>query len=124
MPKVSRDEELARAVKDFVVQMGGFSAAARELRVDRTLLWRFCKNGCAIQKTRAHLAAALTAVQSASSTFKKDTKDTVSDVGLLPTVEELAQIRRFLTKMIALVDACDRASSSPALRTRGSHLGG
>lgn len=105
MPKVVRDEKLAARVRSFVEQRGSVSAAAAALGVDRTLLWRFNRTGCAIERTRAVFAAALEQYEKETSAGKSATS--AAPAGLQPSVSvaDLIAIRAFLQNMLNVIDA-------------------
>lgn len=105
MPKVVRDEQLAARVRAFIEQRGSVSAAAVTLDVDRTLLWRFNRSGCAIERTRALLTAALE--QYEKETVIGESVTSAAPLGLPASVpvEDLIAMRAFLQNMLNVIDA-------------------
>lgn len=121
MPKVVRNQQLAERVRSFIDQSGSVSAAAVALNVDRTLLWRFNRSGCAIERTRASLAAALE--QREKETAVGESATNVAPVGSPASVpvEDLMAIRAFLQNMLNVIDAYAGSPASGAAVAGPAH---
>ena len=104
MPKVVRDEQLAARVRAFIKKCGSVSAAAIELDVDRTLLWRFNRSGCAIERTRALLAAGLEQHEKETAIGESATSAATAASPASVPVEDLIAMRAFLQNMLNVID--------------------
>jgi hypothetical protein len=106
MPKVAPDEVLVTDVRRFVDEVGGAAAAAAILDVEKTMLWRFLRSGCAIGKNRVKLRVALDAQKNATKR-ENATGNAVPRGTPDPrlSASTLSELRNTLTSMIVLIDA-------------------
>lgn len=90
-----------RQVKSAVSRLGGPSAAARELGIERTVLHRFCQKGRALERTRSQLRAGLARIENAHASALSVR---IEGLGPTPSVENLMAARRIFGSMIELID--------------------
>jgi len=107
MPKVMRDEGLAERVRLFIERRGTLSAAAVALGVDKTLLWRFNRSGCAIGRTRMQLTEALARFENETLQTENVTSVLRSQMPSGVSDGDLVALRAFFQNMLNLVDAFD-----------------
>ncbi|WP_176079490.1 hypothetical protein [Paraburkholderia tropica] len=106
MPRIAPDEILAADVRRFVDEVGGTAAAASRLGVEKTMLWRFARSGCAIRKNRVKLRAALDALQNATKNGNATSNAVqAGGAGVRLSASTLNELRSTLTNMIVLIDA-------------------
>lgn len=118
MPKIDRDEALQREVEALIAAYGGSGALiAREIGVDRSLLWRFRRTGRAIPATRDKLRNGMERLRKNRAT---PVADSVASSGRGPRVwaglvgrdPELRQVRRMCEGLLALLDAYDQQAQA------------
>lgn len=114
MPKVQRDEALLERLNMVVKECDGYGRAAKRLGVEKMMVWRFCTNGCAIERTRVRLSEAVKSYERESSriTLNEQLLDFANQDKV--TAEDLRVIRHFCQKMIFLVDAYEKMNDEAA----------
>ena len=120
MPKVVRDERLAARVRAFIEQCGSTSAAAAALGVNKTLLWRFDRTGCAIDRTRTQLAEALGKHEKETVPAENGTNATVVGLPENVSTEDLVAMRAFFQNMLHVIDAYVGSPAAGFPRPTGS----
>ncbi|WP_124470903.1 hypothetical protein [Burkholderia ubonensis] len=119
MPKIQPDEALLVEIRSFVRESGGASRAAAALGVEKTLLWRFCSSGRAIERNRSRLRDALSALKNA--TAKRNVAESTAAVAVEAaqhqiSASNLKEMRALFQNMITLIDAyIDRTSMDGTL---------
>ncbi|WP_139260404.1 hypothetical protein [Duganella sacchari] len=104
MPKVQKDDALHTEIQAIVALCGGLGKAEKALQINRATLWRFCKSGCAIDRTRQQLEVAAKRYRSETNNFvsRQEKKMPASDE---LRIDQLRKIRAFCQSMITFVDA-------------------
>lgn len=102
MPKVQKDDQLIADVDAIIKQHGSCGNAAKRIGVDRGLLWRFQKSGCAIDRNRDKLRKAISSQQ-------YETNESKSERIELP--RDLRTIREICRSLIMMIDRYDTWSS-------------
>lgn len=105
MPKVKEDLDLVSKTRDLVDRLGSLGVAAQHVGMDKTTLWRFLKNGRAIEKNRELLRRALGVqqkeMQSASGEQNAKKSETAA-ARQLP--HDLQRIRAMCQSMMVVID--------------------
>jgi hypothetical protein len=121
MPKVVRDERLAARVRLFVERRGTVAAAATALGVSRTLLWRFHRSGCAINRTRTLLAEALGQYEKETSPAESETTEAPAGLPRSVSVDDLIAMRAFVQNILNVIDAYVATPSGDAATVGFAH---
>jgi hypothetical protein len=104
MPKVPEDIQLFDEVARVLRETGGsYAVAARALRVERPMLWRFMQSKRAIPRTRARLSQALVEYKNATKEPVAPQSETIPDPA--PAfVDELTKVRAMCQSVVTLID--------------------
>ena len=116
MPRIECDKSLQARLEQVVRNEGNPTVAAKQLCLERTMIWRFFKTGCAIPKNREALVVALDAYEarqrknatSATSATKNSTNESFGQIANL-SPEHLRRMRIFFQSMIAVLDCYEKS---------------
>lgn len=110
MPRIERDKSLQARLEQVVRNAGNPTIAAKQLCLERTMVWRFFRSGCAIPKNREALVAALDAYE-ARQQKNATTSATNESFGQLANLspEDLRRMRMFFQSMIAVLDCYEKS---------------
>jgi len=122
MPKLKKDDKLHQDVRSYVQAAGGLPQAAQQLGVGRVTLWRFCKTGCALDRTRHRLSQGISRNKSATTESPTQETTTTQTPPRFVSDEDLKTMRLFCNSMMALIDMHEQLSLSQG-PTRTSLLG-
>lgn len=110
MPRIECDKSLQVRLEQVIRDAGTPAAAAKQLGLERTMVWRFLKTGCAIPKNREALATALEVHES------RQQKSATENVAVDPFVkfvdlslEDVWRVRAFCQSMIAVLDCYEKS---------------
>jgi len=112
MPKLKKDDKLHQDVQNFVQAAGGLPQAAQQLGVGRVTLWRFCKTGCAIDRTRHRLSQGISRNKSATTESPAYETTTTQAPPRFVSDGDLKTMRLFCNGMMALIDMYEQLSLS------------
>lgn len=113
MPKIECDKPLQVRLDQAIRNAGSPAAAAKQLGLERTMIWRFLKTGRAISKNREAISAALDAheaqhVENATEKTKNATEESFLQLTNL-SLEDLQKMRVFFQSMIAVLDCYEKS---------------
>lgn len=112
MPRTDCDKPLQNRLRQVVQELGSPSAAAKQLGLQKTLVWRFYNHGRAIPKSRAALEAALDAyahqvTQKVESEINSETNGSLLQLaGLSP--DEFRAMRKLFQGVVTMMDIYER----------------
>lgn len=112
MPKLKKDDKLHQDVQNYVQAVGGLPQAAQQLGVGRVTLWRFCKTGCALDRTRHSLSQGISRNKSATTESPTQETTTTQTPPRFVSDEDLKTMRLFCNGMMALIDMYEQLSLS------------
>jgi hypothetical protein len=105
MPKVKEDLDLVRKTRLLVERLGGIGVAAHYAGMDKTTLWRFLKNGRAIEKNRELLRIALGVQKNEMPGASNEQNAKKSETAAArPLPHDLRRIRAMCQSMMVVID--------------------
>ncbi|MBK0416119.1 hypothetical protein JD974_17050 [Chromobacterium haemolyticum] len=113
MPRIECDKPLQARLEQVVRDTGNPTVAAKLLCLERTMVWRFFRTGCAIPKNREALVAALDTYEAgqqknATNATRKATTEPLGQLANLST-EDIRRMRMFFQSMIAVLDCYEKS---------------
>lgn len=113
MPRIECDKALQERLCQVVQAAGNPSAAATQLGLEKTLVWRFYRTGRAIPRSRLKLEAALDVYARQSEKKSKTATKNEMDVSLLRrpelSPEDFRQMRKYFQSMVAIMDFYEKS---------------
>lgn len=113
MPRIECDKALQERLYKVVRAVGNPSAAATQLGLEKTLVWRFFRTGRAIPRSRFKLEAALDVYARQSEKQSESATKRETDVSLFRrpelSPEDFRQMRKYFQGMVAIMDFYEKS---------------